>query len=287
MIVHLKNGPICIFELDSDQRSTANIPADVRLVSFASSDWATYETGDNFGFFKCKDWDTCKMKLTNHVQYQASLIKPAEGAIHMLEWLDIMIECMGVSSDGRIAIIRNGHLLSVWDLKADRFLGHLVGHSSSILAIGVQVLKSSNSDSGFNGKYSCISVSSDGTIRVWDLDPLLEGQTYFMQGWTSCLVADQGLGPGRGWTARGNWIKNEEGDYLFFILFHCPFRHLLNMLVIGWCHELDMTHFVYGEQWAKCREPICAIEDEGKAAVPASELPSLTSQVPVASVISA
>jgi hypothetical protein len=39
-----------------------------------------------------------------------------------------------------------------------------------------------------------------------------------------------------------------------------------------------MTHFVCGEQWAKCREPICASRDEGEAMVltsePESEEPS-------------
>jgi hypothetical protein len=93
-----------------------------------------------------------------------------------------------------------------------------------------------------------------------------------MQRWTSCLVADKSMG--EVWSAQGNWIKNEEGDYLFFVPLHCPFRHPLNTLVIGRCHELDMTHFVCGEQWQKCREPICAIRDEEEAVVLTSELES-------------
>jgi WD40 repeat protein len=181
MIVYLKNGYICIFELDSDRKSTADIHPDAQLVSFASSDWATYETGDDFGFFEWEDWGMRKMKLTNHTQYRTSPIKPTWGPVNVVERQEIMMKCMGVSSDGRIAIIRNGVLLSVWDVKADRFLGHLVGHSRSILSIAIHALKSSENVSRFNGKYSCISVSSDGTICVWDLNPLLEGQTYFMQ----------------------------------------------------------------------------------------------------------
>jgi WD40 repeat protein len=75
MIVRLKKGPICILELDNDRRSTADVPPDARLVSFASSDWAAYNCGDDFGFFESKAWDICKMKLTNHVQYRTQIIE--------------------------------------------------------------------------------------------------------------------------------------------------------------------------------------------------------------------
>jgi hypothetical protein len=130
-------------------------------------------------------------------------------------------------------------------------------------------LRSCDNDSGFKEEYRCISVSRDGTIRVWDLNPLLEGETYVMQRWTSCLIANKV--PQRGWTAYGSWIKNEEGNYLFFVPLHRPFRHPLNTLVIGQCPELDMTHFVYGEEWVNCREPTHAIDDERKAAALAPE----------------
>jgi WD40 repeat protein len=267
MIIQLDGHRIYDFELDGDSRSTTNIPRDARLVSFASSDWAAYKSGDDFGFFECKNWNTYKMKLTNHVQYRTSIIQPRLGGAAT----EVNMHSIGVSSDGRIAVIGDGFLLSVWDVKADRFLGHLVGHSHSILAIAVQVLKSCDKDSGLNGKYSCTSVSRDGTIRVWDLNPLLEGETYFMKGWTSSPVNHlwaTGEGPRQ---AQGSWIKNEEGDYLFSLPLHCLFRHPLNTLVIGQCPELDMTHFVYGEAWTKCREPILEIEDEGNASGLASE----------------
>jgi hypothetical protein len=151
------------------------------------------------------------------------------------------------------------------------------------LTIAVQVLKSCDNDSVLNGKYSCISVSNDDTIRVWDLNPLLEGETYFMKGWTSCLVSHRWAETQGGTRdAYGSWIKNEEGNYLFFVPRHCPFRHPLNTLVIGQCPELDMTHFVYGEEWARCREPILAIEDGG------GRPPSLSpaGQGPVVTVVS-
>jgi hypothetical protein len=150
-------------------------------------------------------------------------------------------------------------------------LGYLVGHSNFILAIDVHVLKSRD-DSGFNGEYSCISVSGDGTIRVWDLNPLLEGETFFMRGWTSCLIAyEYGQSP-LGRPTPGSWIKNEQGELLFSIPLQYPFRHPLNTLVIGQCSELDMSHFVYGEEWTKCREPtLAAMGNEGKASVLGSE----------------
>jgi WD40 repeat protein len=273
MIVHLQDGTreqdghIYVFELDTDSRSITNVPSDARLVSFASSDWAAYKSGDDFGFFECKNWNTYKMKLTNHAQYRNSVI---EASLLGVASVQVDMHSIGVSSDGRIAVIGDGFLLSVWDVKADRFLGHMVGHSHSISVIAVQVLKSCDNDSELNGKYSCISVSHDGTIRVWDLNPLLDGETYFMEGWTSCLVSSPSFSGT--WGAYGSWIKNKEGDYLFSIPLHCPFRHPLNTLVIGQCPELDMTHFVYGEEWTKCREPILTIEDEGKASgPPASE----------------
>ena len=104
-----------------------------------------------------------------------------------------------------------------------------------------------------------------------------------MRGWTSCLIADS---VAEVLDAFGSWIKNEEGDYLFCIQLHCPFRHPLNTLVIGQCPELDMTHFVCGEEWTRCREPILAIPgDKGEAAVLASE-PNPASLEPVVRVIS-
>jgi WD40 repeat protein len=221
------------------------------------------------------------MKLTNYIQYRTPILEdhliPLGAAVEQLH-----MHCIGVSSDGRIAVIADKFLLSVWDVKSDEFLGHLVGHSNSILAIDVQVLKSHDDDAaGFNGEYSCISVSLDGTTRVWDLKPLLKGETFFMRGWTSCLVA---YDVPEGKCPAGSWIKNEKGEYLFFIPLHRPFRHPLNTLVIGQCPELDMTHFVYGEEWTKCREPIAGIEKEMKGSVLASESDS-GEPGPVAAVI--
>ena len=51
----------------------------------------------------------------------------------------------------------------------------------------------------------------------------------------------------------GAWVQNGNGECLFWLPESCPIRHPLNTLVIGRCAELDMTNFVYGEEWTKCR----------------------------------
>jgi hypothetical protein len=68
-----------------------------------------------------------------------------------------------------------------------------------------------------------------------------------MTSWGLCLKADEFYWRG------GAWVQNGNGECLFWLPMSCPIRHPLNTLVIGRCAELDMTNFVHGEQWTKCR----------------------------------
>lgn len=64
------------------------------------------------------------------------------------------------------------------------------------------------------------------------------------------------------WTKYGgNWVVDtdtKEGEILFWQpTGHC-FCNERNILCIGGeeYYELDMTHFVHGKDWKKCRDPI-------------------------------
>jgi hypothetical protein len=68
-----------------------------------------------------------------------------------------------------------------------------------------------------------------------------------MTSWRICPEADGHQ------FVRGCTIQNGNGECLFWLPESCPIRHPLNTLVIGQCAEIDMTDFVYGKDWTKCR----------------------------------
>ncbi|KAJ7700223.1 hypothetical protein B0H14DRAFT_3651608 [Mycena olivaceomarginata] len=159
---------------------------------------------------------------------------------------------MTISEDGRFAIIYGAMCISVWDYQAagaSEFLVKLVGHSWHITTAAFL---------GGPRKYQFVTTSEDGTIRIWDLDRLLKGTLSEEEKrivlWSNAPITVLGE------YERGSWIKNADGEILFYLPQDCPFRNPLNIHVLGECVELDMTNFVYGTEWTKCRELSPAIE---------------------------
>jgi WD40 repeat protein len=142
--------------------------------------------------------------------------------------------------------------ISVWDYQAagaSEFLVKLVGHSWCITTAAFL---------GGPRKYQFVTTSEDGTIRIWDLDRLLKG-TLSEEEKRIVLWSNAPITVSSGYE-RGSWIKNADGEILFYLPQDCPFRNPLNTHVLGECVELDMTNFVYGTEWTKCRELSPAIE---------------------------
>jgi WD40 repeat protein len=149
---------------------------------------------------------------------------------------------LAISSDGKLAAFGSDFLLFIWDVHENLQLAELVGHSGLLTSV---TFAESHGDS----KYRLVTTSLDGTIRLWDLDQLLKPKEaqHPMTSWGLCPKADE-----YGWRG-GAWVQNGNGECLFWLPAFCPIRHPLNTLVIGRCAELDMTNFVHGEDWTKCR----------------------------------
>jgi WD40 repeat protein len=161
----------------------------------------------------------------------------------------------GISSDGKLAAFGSSFLsIFIWDVHKNVQLAELVGHSNRLSRVAFV-------ESHSETTYRLVSTSVDGTIRLWDLDQLFKPKEdqHPMMSWSVCPKADRGTWKG------GCWIQNGTGECLFWLPFSCPIRHPLNTLVIGPCAELDMTNFVYGEEWTKCRGSE-ADEERSKAA---------------------
>jgi WD40 repeat protein len=141
-----------------------------------------------------------------------------------------------------LAALRLSLSILIWDVHKNIQLVELVGHSAPLSYVTF-------AESQGESKYRLVSTSLDGTIRLWDLDQLFkptEAQ-HPMTSWGVCPKAD-----GYTWKA-GGWIHDKNDECLFWLPASCPIRHPLNALVIGQCAEVDMTNFVYGEEWTKCR----------------------------------
>jgi WD40 repeat protein len=157
-------------------------------------------------------------------------------------WFYSSTSILAISSDGNLAALGSNLSIFIWDVHENSQLVELVGHSDRLTSV---TFAESHGDS----KYRLVSTSHDGTIRLWDLDQLFKPKEdqHPMTSWGLCPKADE-----YSWLG-GAWIQNGKGECLFWLPRSCPIRHPLNTLVIGRCAELDMTNFVYGEEWTKCR----------------------------------
>jgi WD40 repeat protein len=168
-----------------------------------------------------------------------SSVKPWE------QFYPLIAPASTISLDGKLAAFILDVSILIWDVHENIGLVELVGHSALLSSVGFV-------ESHGESNYRLVSTSLDGTIRLWDLDQLVKPKEdqqiqHPMMSWSVCPQADGGSWKG------GSWIQNEKGECLFWLPATCPIRHPLNTLVIGPCAELDMTNFVYGEEWTKCR----------------------------------
>jgi WD40 repeat protein len=149
-----------------------------------------------------------------------------------------------ISSDGKLAAFGLiAHVsIFIWDVHKNIQLAELVGHSDCLTTVAFAA-------SHGNSKYRLVTTSLDGTIRLWDLDQLFKPKEdqHPMTSWRICPEADDDD------FVQGCTVQNGNGECLFWLPDYCPIRHPLNTLVIGRCAEIDMTDFVYGKEWTKCR----------------------------------
>ena len=117
----------------------------------------------------------------------------------------------------------------IWDASSDQSILRLVGHSYGVRYVTF-----------FPDGKQIMSVSRDGTIRVWDVELLEERKE--MDGWRMEWDPSYRF-----------WVLGPERERLFWT--PLPFRHTRNTLVIGKCLTIDFSNFVHGDEWVKCREP--------------------------------
>jgi WD40 repeat protein len=169
--------------------------------------------------------------------YSSGLQESSFDYISPPRYLQPLWHRLTVSRDHRLAADRSMASIAIYDLEQDKLIARLVGHSWEVVSLSFIELEG-------HGEYCLFSASRDGTIRLWDLSTLLERESTY-----NLPIKESGY-------HRGGWIKNSKGESLFFLPRSCPFRHPLNSLVIGPCADLDLTHFVYGKEWTRCKDPI-------------------------------
>ena len=140
---------------------------------------------------------------------------------------------LSFSADGRFIASgseSSGGTCEIWDALTHETI-QLVGHRGDVKSVAF-----------FPDGKRMMSASSDGTIRLWDVELLKKGGE--MDGWKMNynLFSDRAM------------VRGPEGEILFYPTL--PFRHPRNTLVIGRCMEIDFSNFVYGAEWVKCREPL-------------------------------
>jgi WD40 repeat protein len=146
---------------------------------------------------------------------------------------DVPANSLAFSVGGTGGFIASGSLngaCQILDASTHQTILQLVGHRGGVHSVSFFP----------NGK-QIMSASEDGTIRVWDVELLKERGE--MDRWQMDRDGD------------GYWFLGPEEQHLFWA--QPPFRHARNTLVIGRCPEIDFSNFVHGDEWVKCREPLC------------------------------
>ena len=124
----------------------------------------------------------------------------------------------------------------IWDSKSHQTTVQILGHTDDVTSVAF-----------FPDAKRLMSASSDGSIRVWDIE-LLEKRGE-MIGWRIDLNVD------------GHWILGMEKEPILWT--PLPIQHARNTLIIGKYLKIDFTNFVHGDEWWKCREPLQRKETRG------------------------
>jgi WD40 repeat protein len=166
----MSSGPprLFIWNRRGDCTFSYSLPHPTRIsISFAHWLISTHRVGDNTGRWQLRDLLTGEMKFECYP-------KPQEytGRSHAHAWhrfVSLFAPILAISSDGKLAALGLSWSLSVfiWDVHENSQLAELVGHSDFLSGVG---FLESHGDS----KYRLVSTSLDGTIRLWDLDPLFK-----------------------------------------------------------------------------------------------------------------
>jgi WD40 repeat protein len=218
-----------------------------------AEEWQTLSLSSRWLISACRDvdngWWQIQDPLTRELQFKYSPMPPEYspwyGRNHKWNRLAEPGDLVSaISSDGKLAAfgLSRHPSIFIWDVHENIQLAELVGHSDRLTSIAFAA-------SHGNSKYRLVTTSIDGTIRLWDLDQLFKPKEdqHPMTSWRICPEAD-------GYEFRGGYtVQNRKGECLFWLPEFCPIRHPLNTLVIGRCAEIDMTDFVYGKDWTKCR----------------------------------
>jgi WD40 repeat protein len=218
-----------------------------------SEEWGPLSLSSCWLISACRDadngWWQIQDPLTGKLQFKCSPMPPRylvwegrNGRWNLFARPDDPVSA--ISSDGKLAAfgLRKHVSIFIWDVHENIQLAELVGHSDRLTSVAFAA-------SHGGSKYRLVTTSLDGTIRLWDLDQLFKPKEdqHPMTSWRICPEAD----------AHDFWggctVQNGNGECLFWLPDYCPIRHPLNTLVIGRCAEIDMTDFVYGKEWTKCR----------------------------------
>jgi len=138
------------------------------------------------------------------------------------------------SPNGRFLVSGSWGSIQFLEVSTGQSIATLVGHPSWVVSV-----------SFFPDGKRLMSASDDNTVRIWDIESLLEEVRGDMDDWVSEH------------SNSGAWILGPKRERLFWAPEWRPFRHPRNTLIIGrQFSELDFSQLVHGDEWEKCREPL-------------------------------
>ncbi|KAF7340415.1 WD40 repeat-like protein [Mycena venus] len=141
------------------------------------------------------------------------------------------VESVAFSPDGTRVVSGSWDMtVRVWDLKTGVMIaGPFEGHTNGVHSVAF-----------FPSGKEIVSASFDNTIRICEIDPLDDWGSHprFTDGWLINSASERIL-----WIPP--WLR--EGLYL-------PWNSLV--ICSRGTAKLDLSHFVHGTDWTKCREPV-------------------------------
>jgi WD40 repeat protein len=219
------------FEGHKGQVNSVTYSPDGKQIASCSCDGTVrvwdVSTGERRTFDIKSDWMYSVSFSPDGTQIAAdiTLINLSTGSLTRLR---VGVSISAFSADGRFIASGTSAACHIWDATTHQSIVQLVGHAGSVDSLAF-----------FPDGKQIMSASNDGTIRVWDVDLLEERGE--MDRWQVYQYV-------------GYWILGPEGEHLFCT--PLPFRHTRNTLVIGKCPKIDISNFVHGDEWVKCREPL-------------------------------